>query len=94
MIVSNMDKEEKNLISSIFNTKTIIQGGAVLIALTLVYFVGGMLTNQNKALTNELPHIQRAVEEQTKVMSEVLRENTKAIEGNTKVLEIIERRLK
>ena len=89
-----MEKNETTIINSIFNTKTIIQGGAVLIALTLVYFVGGILTNQNKALTNELPHIQKAFEEQTRIMSEVLRENTKAIEGNTEVLRILERRLK
>ena len=81
-----MDKEEKNLIGSIFNAKTITSAGGILIALVLVYFMG-------KTLTNELPHIQQAIEKQTEVMSGVLRENTKVIEGNTKVLESLERRI-
>ena len=82
-----MDKNEQTMLSGIFNVKTITSAGGVLIALVLVYFVG-------KILTNELPHIQIAVEEQTRVMSEVLRDNTKAIEANTEVLRILERRLK
>mgnify|MGYP001559485615 FL=1 len=82
-----MDKNEQTILTGIFNVKTITSAGGILIALVLVYFIG-------KILTNELPHIQRAVEEQTRVMEKVLRDNTKAIESNTEILRIIERRLK
>lgn len=81
-----MDKEEKNL-TGIFNTKTIIQAGGILVALFTLFVL-------YKVLTNDLPHLERAINRQTDTFGEVLRENTKAIEGNTKILEIIERRLK
>ena len=81
-----MNKEE-TIISSVFNVKTITSAGGILIAIILAYFLG-------KIIINELPHIERAIDRQTEIMSGVLRDNTKAIEANTEVLRILERRLK
>ena len=67
--------------------KTITSAGGIILALFLGYIL-------YKTTSNDLTHIQRAIDNQTEIMGKVLRENTKAIEGNTKVLEIIERRLK
>lgn len=73
-----------------FDSKTLQTSGAIVLALFSMYTLF-------KILTNDLTHLNKAIEDQTQVqlqLNDVLRQNAEALSGNTEVLRIIERRLK